>query len=133
MTTLHRLLSDLTPLLDSERGQRVILAGDLNAGTQPWQGEKYDSWSLNLWQRFLEFGFTDCLPAMVAPDRGGLHGCACGGGPECRHTLTSRVSRPNARPWENYHILTMPGVKATACFALNAPDSTTWTYSDPVP
>jgi len=133
MTTLHRLCSDLTPLLDSEPGRRVVLGGDLNAGTQYWQGQKYDSWSLTLWQRIMEFGFTDCLPAMVASDRGGLPRCACGGGADCRHTLTSRVNKPNARPWENDHVLAMPGVKATACFALNAPDSSAWHYSDHCP
>ena len=98
LTTLHRMFSDLTPLLDSDRGQRVVVGGDLNAGTQLWQGEKYDSWSLTLWQRIQEFGFTDCLPAMVAADRGGLPGCACGGGADCRHTLTSRVNREQRAP-----------------------------------
>jgi hypothetical protein len=33
ITTMHRILSDLTPLLDSPLGRQVILGGDLNAST----------------------------------------------------------------------------------------------------
>jgi hypothetical protein len=49
--------------------------------------------------------------------RTAIRGLAIPGG----RALTSRVNRPNARPWENDHILTMPGIKVNACFALNAP------------
>ncbi len=132
-TTLHRMLSDLTPLLDSDRGQRLVLGGDLNSGTQPWQGTKYDSWHLTIWQRLAEFGFTNSLPAMVHADRGGLLNCACGGGLDCRHTLTTRPNRENARPWESDHILAMPGLRLLDCIALNGLDSPAWTYSDHCP
>jgi endonuclease/exonuclease/phosphatase family metal-dependent hydrolase len=133
MTTLHRTLSDLTPLLHGPQGRRVILGGDLNAGTQYWQGRLLDSWSETLWQRVVQFGLTDCLPAFVPTDRGGLERCACGGGAGCRHTLTSRVRRANARPWENDHLLTMPGIHVLCCFAANGPDSLAWSYSDHCP
>jgi hypothetical protein len=60
ITTLHRMLSDLTPLLDVSR-KRVILAGDFNASLQ-WDaqpGGTRSHWIL--FERLKDFGMVDCL------------------------------------------------------------------------
>ena len=47
-TTLHKLLSDLTPLIDTRRGKRLIIGGDLNGGTQTtdkWRRRYENFWT----------------------------------------------------------------------------------------
>ena len=61
-TTLHRILSDLTLLLDGKMGKRqFIIGGDLNASIQwdehPTKGPSHKI----LFKRFYDFGLVDCL------------------------------------------------------------------------
>ena len=109
-TTVHRILSDLTPLLDSEAGARTVLAGDLNVGTQsaPANAEERDSWrplSKALFDRFAAYGLVECIGASVAADRGPLADCACGPAPDCRHVQTFRYNnRIDGGPWQNDYV-----------------------------
>jgi endonuclease/exonuclease/phosphatase family metal-dependent hydrolase len=66
ITTLHRMLSDLTPLFNGElqeRGRpRVILGGDLNASIQFDQKQRNNSHRI-FFQRLEDFGLVDCQGA----------------------------------------------------------------------
>jgi Endonuclease/Exonuclease/phosphatase family len=92
-TTLHRQISDLTALLDSRLGRRVILGGDFNAGTQstPRWRRLYD----NLWERLELLGLIDLLER-TRGERGPLPGCGCALGERCGHvhTVKLRSGRP---------------------------------------
>lgn len=57
ITTVHRMLSDLTPLLMSRAGSRVVVGGDLNCTTQlppPWR-----ELHRNLFERFRVLGLVN--------------------------------------------------------------------------
>lgn len=56
ITTLHRMLSDLTPLIDGKK--RILIGGDFNASPQ-WD-TKQQSHRI-LFNRLEDFGFTNCL------------------------------------------------------------------------
>lgn len=120
-TTLHRLLSDLEPLLRSVEGARAVLAGDLNSGDQP-----YD-WSTPfhgpVWQRIELLRLQNLLASFAA---GPLAGCSCEHGDECRHVRTQRFRQPSGRPWQADYILTMPGLRSVECRALNAVPDASW-------
>ena len=60
-TTLHRILSDLTPILDTARnpGRRVIVGGDLNISPQvPAPDTRHHELVI---KRIKAFGLVDCL------------------------------------------------------------------------
>jgi len=61
-TTLHRSLSDLTPLLDTRanRRRRVVIAGDLNA-TPQYSDRHYAAQQALVMHRLTAFGLTCCL------------------------------------------------------------------------
>ena len=101
-TTVHRILSDLTPLLDERRGRGVVLAGDLNITTQ-WSSKHKDSFrwrhddllrrDSNLFDRFSALGLHNVVTrALPTP----LEGCDCTLGGACRHVQTQRHG-PNRR------------------------------------
>jgi len=107
-TTVHRILSDLTPLIDQRRGRRMVIAGDLNITSQ-WSS-KHRSFlrgrhkeclarALNLIGRFEALGFHNIV---VRPD-GPLPGCECNAGASCRHVQTQRHDR-SSFPWQNDYI-----------------------------
>jgi exonuclease III len=59
ISTLHRILSDLTPILGRSR-KRVILGGDFNASPQFDRPPKYQAHRI-LFDRVRNFGLIDCL------------------------------------------------------------------------
>ena len=61
ITTLHRILSDLTPLLARKKGKlRVVIGGDFNASLQC--DEQYGGQSHRIFfERLQDFGLVDCL------------------------------------------------------------------------
>ena len=138
-TTVHRILSDLTPLLDSEDGKRTVLAGDLNVGTQsaPPSPDERDRWrpmTKALFDRFAAFGLVECISAGVSPDRGPLARCACGPAPECRHVQTYRHdNKANGNPWQNDYVFASGTLADSliACAAVD--DEAAWALSDHCP
>ena len=108
-TTVHRILCDLTPLVDERCGQGIIIAGDLNITTQ-WS-KKHRSFlrgrheeclrrDRNLFDRFTALGLHNVV---VRSDHGPLEGCGCDDGEECRHVRTQRHDRSDF-PWQNDYI-----------------------------
>ena len=69
MTSLHRMLSDLTHLLEGKLRKggkpRVILGGDLNASPQ-WDDQYRTRSHRNFFQRLESLGLTDCQGAFTA-------------------------------------------------------------------
>jgi exonuclease III len=109
-STVHRMLSDLTPLIDERKGQRIIIAGDLNITTQ-WS-IKHKSFlrgrheeclmrDKNLFERFEILGLKNIV---LNKDNIPLKGCDCNDGINCRHVQTQRHDRSKF-PWQNDYIL----------------------------
>jgi hypothetical protein len=130
ITTVHRLLSDLTPLFDSTLGKRVVFAGDLNLSTQ--FPEPSGSRHLNLFQRMNTLGLTDCL-ALQRPPRTPLANCPCTSTP-CLHAQTLRHPRSKI-PWQNdyFFISTALTSTVTACFPVDSGKPDPWRHSDHCP
>jgi exonuclease III len=59
ITTLHRMLSDLTPLLDKKK-KRLILGGDFNASVQCDELRSGHSHRI-FFDRLKDFGLVDCM------------------------------------------------------------------------
>jgi exonuclease III len=107
--TVHRILSDITPLLDERKGRGILLAGDLNITTQ-WSA-KHKSFlrgrheecfrrDRNLFERFTALGLHNLVTrAQPTP----LEGCDCNLGAACRHVRTQRHERSRF-PWQNDYI-----------------------------
>ena len=60
VTSVHRMLSDLTPLIDNYARKNIILAGDFNASLQVDERQRNKSNKI-LFDRIQDFGFFDCL------------------------------------------------------------------------
>ncbi len=96
--TLHRAISDLTPLLQSR--EPVLIAGDLNI--HRGYGDAFDGWAAKydtVFDRLAAYGVE-----LVGPFRAEgtvLEGCPCGGGAECRHVMTrpDGSGRPRQLDW----------------------------------
>ncbi len=130
ITTLHRQLSDLTPLFDTRLGRDVVLAGDLNISTQ--FDEPNRSRHRNVLQRFQAFGLVNALD-LERPPRGALEGCSCGDKP-CRHIRTQRHPRSNV-PWQNDYFFVSRSLesKVKACYTLQGGEPDPWSLSDHCP
>lgn len=89
-TTMHRLLTDLTPLFDesgSRRDRWVVVGGDLNVSTQ--LPKPYGRWSNSVFDRIEAFGFVNLTEMGVRqhPERR-LSDCKCSD-PDCAHVQTA--------------------------------------------
>jgi endonuclease/exonuclease/phosphatase family metal-dependent hydrolase len=93
--SVHRSLSEISPVLDDRRYRRqVLIGGDLNTGTQWPAGDLFQPRDSNVLGRFEALGLVDCLAAMRPAGR--LDGCPCTFGDDCTHTRTRLDSRwPN--------------------------------------
>jgi len=121
--SVHRSLSDLTPLFENRRyNKRLVLGGDLNS----WTGWPAGSPSLardeSIFQRIAAFGLVDCLVANPTRDnRGRLQDCPCSFGPECRHTRT-RIDRQHPEiPYQMDYLFASPALaeRLVKCEALD--------------
>jgi hypothetical protein len=84
--SVHRSLSELSPILDDPKYNKlVVLGGDLNTGTQWPKDEAFNKRDRNLLERIEALGLVDCLRAKRAPGR--LDGCPCVDGAACAHGL----------------------------------------------
>ena len=128
--TLHRALSDLTPLFQT-RGARVIVAGDLNVwhgyGGPPWLG-RYQL----VFDRLASQGLELVGPFRPSDDQP-LENCPCGPQPDCRHVLTYRHQR-NAgnRPYQNDFVFA-GGTLAAGAIVTTVREEEVWRHSDHVP
>lgn len=90
--SVHRSLSEISPLVDDRRYRKsVLIGGDLNTGTQWPQKDPFFQRDTNVLNRFEALGLVDCLTAMRPAGR--LVGCPCGFGDACAHTRTRFAAR----------------------------------------
>jgi exonuclease III len=102
---MHRVLSDLTPLLDTRFGKHVIIGGDFNCSTQLMGRDR--ARHRNLFERFTTLGLVDLL-ALTAESRPPLDNCPCRDEP-CRHVQTLRHGNSSI-PWHNDYLFATAAV-----------------------
>jgi exonuclease III len=90
---LHRMISDLTAILDTSRRRPVLIAGDFNMTTQiayERQTAGETAGAVAVFDRLKAWGLTDCFEATKAhrPKQGG---CSCPEGKSCAHLQTFRL------------------------------------------
>jgi len=101
-TSMHRSISDITPLIDQNRRQRrhVVLAGDFNASTQ--FPEPYRAAYGLVHQRVETLGLRN---VSVRREHEDIDGCPCADEP-CRHIQTYE----GATPYQNDYVYASPEV-----------------------
>lgn len=94
--SVHRSLSELSPIFDHEAyGKYLLLGGDLNILANPRPDDPVRDRHLTVLSRIRAYGLVDCLEKALLerdPPRGGLANCPCGLGDGCTHTWTKRVT-----------------------------------------
>lgn len=130
VTTVHRLLSDLTPLLDSSSKRGVVVAGDLNVSTQ--MAVPHRARHRNVLERFATLGLVDCL-ALGRPPRAQLQECPCDDTP-CRHVQTHRHPR-SAVPWQDDYVFVSERLaqRVKRCTVVDSGEPDPWQLSDHLP
>ena len=119
-TTMHRVIADLIPLFDSRLGKQVILAGDINIGTQ-----QSDMTARYRHQAILEgiksLGLVDCFEVTKA-HRPPATDCPCIEAPDCRH-VTTHIHNTGSHTQNDYIFVTKNlSRKLKKCYALSEPD-----------
>jgi hypothetical protein len=129
VTAVHRILSDLTPLIDLHGRSRVkrplVLGGDLNVSSQidPPDRRRHRE----VLERFAGLGLQDAWAA--GPDSSRAPDCICADDP-CRHVRT-HTHRRSSRPWQLDYVFVNSAwkpISAEACI-----DRSTWSRSDHAP
>jgi hypothetical protein len=102
--SVHRSLSELSPVLDDPRYKDlVLLGGDLNTGAQwPRSEEQYNRRDRNVLDRISALGLVDCIRAKRQPGR--LAGCPCLEGDDCAHVRTRRDVRHPSVPYQTDYL-----------------------------
>ena len=130
-TTVHRLITDLNPLLDSTQGKRVIIGGDLNCSTQ--FDQPYGRIHQNLFERFEAYGLVN-LTRATRNQRSALDDCPCEEAPDCGHVRTQRHRRSD-KPWQTDYILASHHLagKVIGCEVVDEGSPNPWGFSDHCP
>jgi len=125
--SIHRSLSDLTPLFEDRRYNRLLLlGGDLNTLCTAKVGSTRLARDQGVLDRIaLGFGLVDLLHESLRrsdPDRGRLQGCRCGLEDECRHTWTFRKSKVSVIPYQDDYLFASPALakRLIDCKALSS-------------
>ena len=134
--SLHRAISDLTPLLQERATKRVVLAGDLNIwrgyGGRVSKSPRAKMWEARyktVFDRLEAYGLTLAGPTRC--DGPALAGCPCERGDACGHVRTYRHQRRSSSiPYQNDYVFTR-GVKVARCVALD--EERYWKHSDHCP
>jgi hypothetical protein len=126
-TTMHRLLSDLTPLLHSGRADRwLVMGGDLNVSTQ--LPRPYGDWSKTIFQRIADFGLVDLIEqAAMTHGRPGMRDCPCGL-KDCLHVQTAKHS--TGSHYQNDYMFATPALAELLDDCIPATDDEAWELSD---
>lgn len=102
--SVHRSLSEVSPLLDDPRYNKlVILGGDLNTGTQwPKAEQASNERDRNVLERISALGLVDCIQAKRP--KGRLEGCLCVFGEDCGHVRTRLDPRIPSVPYQTDYL-----------------------------
>lgn len=105
--SVHRSLSELSPIVDDPRySGQVLLGGDLNTGAQRPEGDAFNDRDRNVLDRIAALGLVDCIRAKRAPGR--LPGCPCAEGDNCAHVRTRRDHRHPSVPYQTDYLFASP-------------------------
>jgi hypothetical protein len=123
--SVHRSLSDLTPLFEDKRYSKLLLlGGDLNTLCTAEAGSRRLFRDQSVLERITSgFGLVDMLREGLIrhnPDRGRLAGCQCSFGEDCRHVWTYRDVRNPAVPYQDDYLFASPALaeRLVECKAL---------------
>lgn len=108
--SVHRSLSELSPIFDHEDyGRLLLLGGDLNILAGRPLRTHLDRHQVVL-ARIRAYGLIDCLEAKRPP--GPLGGCPCGRGEQCSHTWTYRSRRVDRShiPYQDDYLFVSPAL-----------------------
>jgi exonuclease III len=126
-TTMHKILSDLTPLLDGVGWKRTVLGGDFNVSTQTEGSQR--ARDATVFARLASLGLVDLL-AENKPLRPPIEDCWCDKArtDRCRHVQTQKHSRSD-RPWNNDYLFASHELaeRLISCAPVGEWD---WTLSD---
>jgi endonuclease/exonuclease/phosphatase family metal-dependent hydrolase len=107
--SMHRSLSELSPLVDDKRySNLLVIGGDFNTGTQWPAHDPFLARDRNVLDRLLAWGMVDCVAAKRPP--GELEGCTCGLGRDCAHVRTRRDGRYPAVPYQTDYLFASPAL-----------------------
>jgi endonuclease/exonuclease/phosphatase family metal-dependent hydrolase len=123
---MHRILSDLTPLIEGDRWRRIVLGGDFNVSTQcDGPQRRRDA---TVFARLEALGLVDLL-ALDKPRRAPLADCWCDDAGNCKQVHTHKHNRPD-RPWHIDYLFASKDLapRLVSCEPFEAPD--VWSYSD---
>jgi hypothetical protein len=131
--SVHRSLSDLTPLLEDERyNELLLLGGDLNTLCTAKAGTQRLARDQGVLDRITHgFGLVDLLQKTLherqeeavregRQPRGRLKGCTCSLGEDCLHTWTFRRSKGSAKAYQDDYLFASPTLsdRLDECVAL---------------
>jgi hypothetical protein len=113
--SVHRSLSDLTPLFEDRRYNRLLLlGGDLNTLCTAKAGSARLARDQGVLDRITRgFGLVDLLQEHLRkndPERGRLSGCRCSLGDECLHTWTYRSSIGSTVAYQDDYLFASPAL-----------------------
>jgi endonuclease/exonuclease/phosphatase family metal-dependent hydrolase len=114
--TLHRAISDLTPLFLAN--PHIVLAGDLNLfrNTDNVGQRHFDT----VFTRLDAYGLQLHGPFRVAGEPA-QRDCTCGQGNRCDHVETFRIWHRNAKPYQDDYVFASESLKLHSCKALIDP------------
>ena len=132
-TTIHRVISDLVPVLDPGPGApRAVVAGDFNCTTQ-WDTRPLDRvMDRSVFARLEDFGLVNLL-FEAASDSPPLADCFCpdAGTPDCLHTRTLRHrDKADSRPYQVDYAFANSSLRASARVLAS---EAAWALSDHAP
>jgi endonuclease/exonuclease/phosphatase family metal-dependent hydrolase len=129
VTSVHRALSDLTPLMDGKLRHRVVVGGDLNCSSQlpPPMRARHRT----VFEHFTSLDLVD-LTGLTAGSRPSLNDCPCEEQP-CTHVHTFK--RMGKVPYQDDWLFASKRLAARveSVVVHNGLDSPAWNYSDHAP
>jgi exonuclease III len=135
--SVHRSLSDLTPLLEDTRyNELLVLGGDLNPLWSADVGSMKLARVQGVFDRITRgFGLVDLLERTLNqenPQRRRLRSCTCSLGDGCWHVQTFRRNKASTRGCQDDYLFASPALagRLDKCYAL---DFTNESRSDHVP
>ncbi len=129
--SVHRSLSDVTPLLEDKRYNRLLLlGGDLNTLCTAKAGSAALARDQGVLDRITKgFGLIDVLRQTLerrTPPRGRLEGCKCSLGDECMHTWTYRRSPTSKIAYQDDFLFASPALAKRLLKAEARPFTRDW-------
>jgi hypothetical protein len=132
--SMHLILDDLEPMLASESAQ-LVLGGDFNMWTQPWNGAPREPYR-RAFDRIASLGLFDCLQSGVDPRRDYLAKCPCGDPASCTHVRTLRhMNSADSTPWQVDYLFASEDLKVVTSLSWESSRSSApsgWPPQSPV-